>query len=109
MGKNKNGVPVLHRTFRLESYPVAMAFLDDVMTVADSMNHHPNVEMVHHCTAGGRGQGCRAVAPCEAGGRLQAHVEGMRARPSTRTRTATSVRQVRRYQQELDPPPLPLS
>mmetsp|Transcript_32243 Transcript_32243/g.42518 ORF Transcript_32243/g.42518 Transcript_32243/m.42518 type:complete len:1238 (+) Transcript_32243:106-3819(+) len=45
-------VPLLRRTFHIQTYPLAVEFIAEVTKEAESINHHPNWKLVHHCTEG---------------------------------------------------------
>lgn len=42
----------LARTFHFNSHPEALDFISKVVSIADEIDHHPNVSVVHHCTDG---------------------------------------------------------
>jgi 4a-hydroxytetrahydrobiopterin dehydratase len=39
----------LHRDFRLASFVEAIAFIDSVAAVAETVNHHPNIRLHEWC------------------------------------------------------------
>jgi S-adenosylmethionine:tRNA-ribosyltransferase-isomerase (queuine synthetase)/predicted adenine nucleotide alpha hydrolase (AANH) superfamily ATPase/5,10-methylene-tetrahydrofolate dehydrogenase/methenyl tetrahydrofolate cyclohydrolase/pterin-4a-carbinolamine dehydratase len=45
-------IPVLNRRFHFASFGQATEFINAVAASADQLNHHPNVQILHQCTAG---------------------------------------------------------
>jgi 5,10-methylene-tetrahydrofolate dehydrogenase/methenyl tetrahydrofolate cyclohydrolase len=71
-GGGNTSIPALKRRFHFASFGQATQFVTAVSTAADAMNHHPNLRIVHRCTAGfGGGCGLGWVGLVCAGGQGQ--------------------------------------
>merc|ERR1711920_56927 len=49
---NAEGLPSLCRDFWIPSYTGAVEFVQAISAEAERANHHPNLEITHHCQEG---------------------------------------------------------